>query len=373
MTFLDTPPTYASVNSPLIWTVYDANAIDPLKVDYRYVGELWIDGVKVYTERSVPRPSGAFGFFDFSTIIRSYVNATFNPTTTALISQLSGEMEFRTPLVVIKIREDFNSTTGAIVLTGAEFTFYNHYNERQDILTSIEDYIDRALTNRGMAIQINEDVQVGTSDNGYFIPYFNTNLSSYDVVLNGTTYTITPGAINLCSLINIKFAVPTTVLKYDAVINGEVYKVERVCNGLYKNYTIHFLNKYGGFESMLFNKVSRKRLQIERKEYKQQPYRINSSGIVSYGVTNVRHDQRTQFATKFDEKLKLQTDFISDADYQWLYQLVCSPQVYLEDEGVIYPVIVTDSNYEYKEHIVDSLTTLSIDVEMTGNNNTQFR
>ena len=399
MTLTYSPPSYASVNSPLMWIFYDANAIDVTKINYKYVAELWIAGVKVYTERSYPRPLGSYGVFDFSTVIRNYVAATFNPAT-GTVAQVSSANEFRTADIVVKAREEYDGYVGAIIFTDTARYFFNHYNERQEILTAIVPFQNKPLSNRSENIEISKGVTQ------YFIPYFSTGLTPFNVYINGVTTTITPTSLNACTLINIYIpgvdtyhvifdgasSLPPVIATEDlqgittetgdylitenggigTIFNPRGYTVNVVCVGFYQNYLIHFLNKYGAFETMLFNKVSRKRKQIERKDYKQQPYRIDAAGALSYGTT-IRNEQRVVFASRSEEKLRLQTNFIADPDYLWLSELVNSPQVYLEDLGICYPVVITDTNYEYKQHIVDSLTTLSIEVDFASSTNTQYR
>ena len=85
------------------------------------------------------------------------------------------------------------------------------------------------------------------------------------------------------------------------------------------------------------------------------------------------HEQRSVFASRFKEKLKISTDLLSDDDYDWLVQLVVSPLVYLEDQNTIYPVVITNTNYEYKKYINDRLTSLAIDIEFGNMLKTQFR
>jgi hypothetical protein len=85
------------------------------------------------------------------------------------------------------------------------------------------------------------------------------------------------------------------------------------------------------------------------------------------------YKQTTQFAGRFREKLRLNTDWLSDAEYQWLAQLATSAEVYIEDEGELYPVVMTANNYEFKEHIVDGLINLMIEVDFGVTHKTQFQ
>lgn len=368
MTFTSVPPAYSSVNDLLVYVMYDANAIDPAKLDYKYVVALYIGGSLVYSGRAYPRPDGAFGVFDLSNVIRSYVNATFAPGTGTL-AQESGAGKFCTADVVVTVQEEYNGTTGAVVLTDTARVFFNHYNYRGEDQTSISAYADKPATSRERVIDL-----LSTSAY-YFLPYFATTTTPFDVVINGATNTITPTVANTLQLINIA-PIPnsiTGVESYTVVVAGFTYTVNVVCKGLYTNYVLHFLNKYGGFESMLFNKVRKRSVDIARKEYNQAPYSIDGGGVLTVRSGIITKEQRTTFAVSMNEKLKVQTDLLSDANYDWLAQLAVSNMVFLEDAGQMYPVSITATNYEYKEAFVDKLTTLQLDLEFTSSRNTQFR
>lgn len=374
MTFTTVPESRAGVNYPLVWVVYDANAIDPTKTDYKYVGELFVAGVKVYTERAYPRPSGAFGVFDFAAIIRNYVNPTFSPNIALSFTQFN-IAHFRTADIEIKIREEYNGTVGSVVATSTAAQYYNTYSERPELTNPINSYTNKFASSRPY-----KTINLLSTTSAYFVPYFKTAAGTVSLNIVGASSistTLTSTVDNSVLMVNIAPVLYTGAIgaaeSYTATIGSETYFVNIICAGMLKNYTVHFLNKFGSFESMLFNKVSRRRNQIERKNYRQQPYRVNSSGVVSFSNGNYRHEQQVQFAGSISEKVRLQTDFINDDEYRWLSQLVASPIVYVEDAGVFYPATITDSSYEYKEHVVDSLTTLSIEVDFTGLINTQFR
>lgn len=376
MTFTHTPANYSSVNDELVYTVYDANSIDVTKTDYKYVGEVWVDGVKVHTERAYPRPAGAFGVFEFSEIVRNYITPDFAPGA-GVTAFLYGAEKFRTKDVVIKIREEYNGTVGAVVLTDSARTFYNHYNDRPDGLTAISAFANKVASDRPKTITLTLEC------NYYFVPYFKTTAGNITATIAGQVFTVTTTEANSCAMINISpgavnAAVPGTITaatdSYTAVIDGVTYTVNVVCKGWYTNYVAHFLNKYGAFESMLFNKPRRRSLTIDRKSFKQSASRIDSgTGAVSYGVGSIRYEQRVNYATKVNEKLRIQTDLLSDGEYAWLSQLAVSPFVYLEDAGTFYPVVLTGTDYNFNEYIVDRLTTLQLDVEFATHKNTQFR
>lgn len=146
------------------------------------------------------------------------------------------------------------------------------------------------------------------------------------------------------------------------------------CECVYEVFTIHFLNKYGGFESKSFDKVSRKTVSIERKDFGKLPYSVDLSGVVSYSNTNkVYNESRSVYSSQYKEKLVLNSDLLTDAEYTWLQELVLSPLVYVEDNGYFFPVVITDNNYEQKKYVNDELTNLVLTVEFGEQLNTQYR
>jgi len=356
MTFETTPLNYQSVNDPIVYVVYDSNAVDVTKLDYKYIAECWVNGSKVFTARSFPRPDNNRGVFDFATVIREYITPTL--TTDLGVGEWWVSVE-------IKIREEYNGSVTSVVATSSARVFMNHYNGRINEFTKLDDYTDKPLSNRPTTIYMKS----GTPK--FYIPYFAHSSSSFNVTINGSTTAVTPAAAN--SLININIANSLTS-DYTAVINGITYNVKVLCAGLYTNYYLHFLNKWGGFETQLFNKVSKKSFDIEKKSYQQLPYRVSSSGVVSVIDSGIMHEQKTTFASTFKEKLRISTDWLNDDEYVWLAQLMVSPMVYLEDtDGTFYPVQISNSTYENKEHLVDRLSNLVIDLDFNTSFKTQFR
>ena len=381
MTFESTPAQYSSVNDSIVYVVYDAHAANPTTYpNYKYVAELEINGTQVFKGKYFPHPTSNRGIIDLGSVIREYCIQQFNASVNgSILADEMGEGEWRVSCVV-KIREEYGTTTSAVLLTDSSRVYFNYYNGRYPGFESLSNYDDDVISDRPSIINL-----TFTTAN-YFIPYFSELSTSFNVVITGgtstRTKTITPTAANTMQLINISpsainneyagnFTTSTTT--YSVAVGSKTYIVNIICSGLYKNYLVHFMNKLGGYETMMFNKVSRKTYDIERKTFKQLPYRVSSSGVVSVLNNYTMYKQTTQFGGRFREKLRLNTDWLSDSEYQWLAQLVISPEVFVEDEGELYPVVITANNYEFKEHIVDGLINLMIEVDFGVTYKTQFQ
>jgi len=381
MTFEFTPVQYSSVNDPLVYVVYDAHAANPTTYpNYKYVAELEINGTQVFKGKYFPHPTSNRGIIDLGAVVREYCVQSFNASVGgAMLADEIGEGEWRVSCVV-KIREEYGTTTSAVLLTDSSRVYFNYYNGRYPGYESLSPFTDDVISDRPANINL-----TFTTGN-YFIPYFAEVATAFNVVVTGgtttLTKTITPTAANTMQLINISPAaindelagtITTSTTQYSVAIGSKTYVVNILCSGLYKNYNVHFLNKWGGYETMMFNKVSRKTYDVERKTFKQLPYRVSATGSVSVLNNYTMYKQTTQFGGRFREKLRLNTDWLTDAEYQWLAQLATSAEVYLEDEGELFPVIMTANNYEFKEHIVDGLINMMIEVDFGATYKTQFQ
>lgn len=358
MTIEDQPLSYSGANDLLLWTVYDSNAIDPAKENYQYVAQLFIDSVNVFTAREYPNPTNNRGEFNLGTVIRQYLNAAFKAE--------QGQGEFALDIEV-KFGEQYTGTSN-LNITSSTHTVFNCYKGRYYDFTFINGYTNYIATDRPRTVKI---VKGSTA---YYVPYFSTGTTGITVTVNGVTTTVTPTVANTMQRINI--AAPSATSDYTATVGGYTFNVKLVCPGHYTNYTLHFLNRFGGWESMLFNMVCKLQYSSEKRYYNQLPYRVSSSGIISLYSSGVMHQQRTVIGTEFDEKVRIQTDFLTDAEYLWLKELAFSPLVFMQDDptqDLFWPIHIENTSYEPKQHIVEGLTTLSMDVAFGVKYNTQFQ
>jgi hypothetical protein len=57
-------------------------------------------------------------------------------------------------------------------------------------------------------------------------------------------------------------------------------------------------------------------------------------------------------------------DFPTDDEFQWLWELIVSPQIYALIDGYYYPVNIRNTNYEYLEQKWAGLRTLELDIDI---------
>jgi hypothetical protein len=123
---------------------------------------------------------------------------------------------------------------------------------------------------------------------------------------------------------------------------------------------LEFLNSLGGFDTFNFTKVSRKSETIERKFYKQNADNM-VSGVIDYSLQD---KVKTQYYTRSSPKIKLNSDNLSVDVYNWLLELIESPEIYLWENGERIAIQNITSDWEEKRADTDSVFNLEIDLEL---------
>lgn len=122
----------------------------------------------------------------------------------------------------------------------------------------------------------------------------------------------------------------------------------------FPNVRVSYMNRLGSYEYINFNYDSKKTVNISRTEYKQVlpwNYTIGMRGL------NV-------LSQKVEESFTLNTNWMSEYDYTYFSDILTSPDVYIiDDNGVKYPILITDSSYDYKTYLREKLFNLSISVK----------
>jgi hypothetical protein len=198
----------------------------------------------------------------------------------AIVAQELGDGQFSLS-VTMKFGEEYGFTAFFALVADSSRTYFNNYNGRLIGATS-------SITALANKIATNQPTTANLllSNSYYFISYFTTNTVgiSYTVTPSGSgsgfSGTITPSFSNEMIIINVSpialnAAHPGTInaatTSYTVQVGSQTYTFKIFCESQYQTYMIHFLNQYGGFESKVFSKVSRKILEIQRQDFGKLP------------------------------------------------------------------------------------------------------
>lgn len=392
MTLQNNPGTYYSAHGDLLFVIIDVAKVATY-ADYRYVCDVYVGSELVTRLKVFPRPDNGMGVFNVGKIIRAYLAATFNPTGNAVRAQELGLNEFYVD-ATMKFGEEYDFTLYTNILVDSERRYFNHYNGRLlGSNTTLSSYLDKPLTVRPLINTVNwysefcfvpylptdtDNVTVEVksyTENGTLINSYSTNiapsganiLQQYNVA-PGALNTVSPGVIPLvANYYTVQFLNPN-------ISDEPLYRFNLVCETRYEIFRLHFLNRFGGFESRELDKVSRKVIDIEKSEYGKLGYTMDSSGVVSYkNSNNVYNETRAVYASQYKEKMTLNTDILTDDEYEWLGDMILSPMIFIEMDGYLVPCAITENNYEFKKRINDKLTNLTINIEFGEQFNAQYR
>ena len=151
------------------------------------------------------------------------------------------------------------------------------------------------------------------------------------------------------------------------------FTIEEPCDN-YTSYRLHFLNELGGFDAYTFEGRNRRKRNITRNSYLRTEPNVGASGLTWKHEDNGKQD----YYVKAGEQISLKSDYLDDNEWEWLRELVESPQVYLEfDDGNsvrnFKPVRILSTNWQDNVLHLDKLFRLEIDIELANEDFRQRR
>lgn len=396
LSLLYNPVDYSSAHGDLIFTLLEDTKPfnSSLYPDYKYVCDVYIGGLLQASLKSFPRPDDKIGVFNIGNIVRNYIFPYFAPAAATLRAQKVGEDFFYTN-AICRLGEEYGSATYSNIIIDVQRTYYNHYNGRligQN--TILGNYLDKVMSTRPYATPVYRGAKF------WFIPFLPTDDTTINLIIkayNGATlvasstqpftptalsanemqlFNVSPSAINAAvpGMINSFIEYYTVEFNTTNITGDSIYRFNLTCEAKYEVFTVHFMNKFGGFESKDFSKVSRRKINIEKSAFGSNAYAINSLGQPEYfNAQKVYRETNKVYAGAWKESMVLNTDLLKDDEYEWLEDLILSPICYIEIQGYFYPMTITDNNYEPKKVINDDLTNLTINIEFGDRLNTQYR
>jgi hypothetical protein len=249
----------------------------------------------------------------------------------------------------IRVGEDFSGVT-SLNLSSGNVTAYNWRAplfKRRKINIKTKDYItDRFLSawhNNGenlfVGVNLNQTALAGS------VPiriktynYSNTLITTYpdtkyvtnkylqlDIGADAIYYDYTV-TINSDSVKYYTFEI--AVDKVGSVYTYKLFTVNMTCNGLFTPVPLHFMNNWGMFETARFDLVTRLSMELERKSFQKRDFVFGNTSVDYYTSNNVYYESKINYNLKENWSYKLTMTPPTDEDWQWLAQLIDSPQIY---------------------------------------------
>jgi hypothetical protein len=381
------PSTYQTVQDSL-WHI--ASSTNSGQTDFKYVFDVFKGAEQLVRVKIFPDVNNGKGYFDAGAIVRNEITYDwFVPQSAAYV--YLNEITVVDGLVGlsydIRVGEDFSGTTTLNLASGSTIA-YNYaaplFNRKQ---------ISIASKDRNWLSNRDKNITASLNDK-ILIPFFepdgklyllvklygyNNNLidtfNEYQEGGDGGSADMLQCDIGTVALNNLMSAADIEInsnVKYytvqavneSAVAYGNIIKVTLDCNPKYTTTNLYFINQWGMFDTARFSLVRKLTMDIERKGFERKEYTLNSTSVDYYNANNVYNESKVNYGSKSNWSYKLTMDFPSDIDYQWLAELIQSPQIYAEIDGDYYPVSIKATNYEYSEYVFNKLKVFEIDIEL---------
>jgi hypothetical protein len=374
ITNLGYPSGSPSVQDTL-WHIFDSNITS---ADLKYVVDLYVGGAQQVRVKLYPDPSNGIGYFDAGSIIRNTMTYQWlTPNTNVLMCEpnVSGQIA---QSYQYRIGEEYSGVT-YLNLASGNVTAYNFVAptfERK--VTDLSVYNGKALSNRPEEInaKLGENIYIGAKDvSGLVVSTYNySNVKIADTTYSlGSTKAFAQLNVGSPALNNPTAVITSSVKYYTITIGTSTYRVNLECNPKYTSYNLHFMNHLGMFDTAKFDLASRLTMDVQRKSYEKKDYTLGASSVTYYDANKKYVDSKVNYLNKKDHAYKLTMNAPTDSQFEWLAELIDSPQVYFELDGYFYPVSIKNTNFEYSKYVNNRLRVFEVDIDINQTRFSQLR
>ena len=356
-TFTEQPDAIVGANSPIIYQAYDSTNYTNAGYMYQFKVYVWsgtttLPAIPVVTINRLPdQYGGGRAWIDVHKIVGQYITSEF--------------------LVNATYKPNIGSGAKRVAVTC------------QGIWTA------------GSSSTITSSVSLATKGYSYTAEGFNAGLNKVvftdKTALYLTTYTPTAylwydATIVTSIVVGSTTVTPNTVTSSDQAIQGiEVKQLFTIaglygtnanitfvkpgddivipvifdCQNKYGQQDVLFLNRYGVYDSYLFNGVSRMTYAITSEQYAQPIFKqANLAQSWTYGVQIT-----TPYLTNSKEVMTVNTDWIPEADVAIVEQIFYSTNVLILNNSEVLSTRVIDTAFEYKKRTNEKLIQYTIQLE----------
>lgn len=120
----------------------------------------------------------------------------------------------------------------------------------------------------------------------------------------------------------------------------------------YNDLRVFFRNMYGGVDGYTFTRMNRQRVDVDRKTY---GYNASVYGDDVYDK---------QWSVTYRDTYTLNSDWLTDAEFSWLQEMIYSPDCWIQLGTQLVPVVVQTNTYNVRKRVVDKLQQISVDVQV---------
>jgi hypothetical protein len=391
------PQAFTPGSNPVVWT-FSSN--QTAQANFSYIVEVYVNSI-LHSTHQVFQQSGIYAKFNASEIMRGLLSSPLI-TSGTFVNLYDSAYDF----IRIKVYEQYG-TTPAIQASATSQTNYvfNAALRHQDFVNWNYQLYNVATTNsssvnpilfltswprsRKYLCGLNEKIFLGVISNDFGI--------KVDIRLYNSAGTQIVSSLNntiAISALTVIDASPQTIIANTAITSGnfstcvyytiltkaagigafpgatEAFKIyiDTECQR-YPSRRLHWLNKFGVWDSFTFDLVSTDSTKVDGNRYEKEKG-IWSGANYTYPLYQ---GEQITFSKHAEDTLTLNSDWIKQDVQQWLVrELYESTNVYLESNGSFEPVNVTNASYKLKVSRRDGLIQEQVEISRTYIYNSQL-
>jgi hypothetical protein len=359
MTFNEQPSSICGAKSPLIYQFYDAlYPSDSFYYEclvYVWSGTTTIPASPNWTIQRKPDQYGSGrGWIDIHKLVEQELNENYLVNGTYKPNIGNGAMR-----VAVKVRGAY--------LVGSTWTYTSYVTSNVVLATLGYSYTADGF-NEGYSKVVFTDkneVTITAETTSAYLWYDATIVTS----ITCGTATVTPNSvsglsantiqgIDIVQLMTAGGVSADTNITFVKSGDDVVIPVNVVCQNKYGQQDVLFLNKYGVYDSFLFNGVYKSNYSISSEKYQQPIYKqTDLAQAWTYGVGIT-----TPYLVNSVQTMTVNTDWISQNDVDVVEQIFYSNNVLINGTQVLSARVV-DTSFEYKTRLNEKLILYTIQLE----------
>jgi hypothetical protein len=389
VTIYDEPQKYSTAGNPLMFTFSSDETAQP---NFSFIVEVYVNG-SLHSTHQVFRQFNTLSKFDCSGILASTLSSPLIVDGTLTTFYDSAINEY---YIIVYEKYGTTPTTQDDETSSTLYAFngslrhpdwidfdYQNYNADTNNSTSPRLFLtswprakryycgldervflgiicDDTGMNLRVRIYNSSNTQIATDLVAVTLSNFIVFDASPSTIIANTS--ITQGNFDAAAYYTIE-ARPTGGGAYSGASEAFRIDIDLECHR-YDTKRLHWLNKFGVWDSFTFTLVSVDSTNVESYGY-QREKGVWDNTSYTYPLYQ---GERVTFAKRATDQLILNSDWISQEVQQWLVRsLYESPVVYLEQENgtEFEPVNITNSSYQFKTRRRDGLIQEQITIERT--------
>jgi hypothetical protein len=363
MEFNQQPSGIVGANSPLIYQFYDANFASA-GFYYKVQIFVWTGGnaaVPATPQATIERVPDTYAsgraFIDTHKIVQQYLTTDFFQANTDTTTIGGGAV-----WTLVKVQGFY--TTGAssnvtALITSSTVLATNGY-------TYMASGINTSLTTSGLFTSKTKFIipQGATRYYVWFDASVVTELEIDTTAVNPVAVTTNANRIQGVDLVelyndsgvsgNATLLVTTTTTQFS-------FAIERPCENRYGQIPLHFLNRWGVYETYIFNALHRNQIEITRETYQQALFaQTDMTAKWAYG-----YQMNTPYLVNAKEQYTLNTNYIPENDNDSIQQMQLSDNILIDDNG-LKSATITDTSLPFKTRTNDKLIDYTIQLSVNS-------